>query len=787
MKIPSNFNPEMYLQLNPDLVAARVDPFQHYIDFGAKEGRLYDSPQVIECRKINTKLETILVVSHEASLTGAPILTHNIVKKLSETYNVILLLLGGGVLIPNFIQCNVCHIECINQRVSSSEVIETVVRNIVNKFEIKFAILNSIECSSVVEFLAKKFIAVITLVHEFSSYTRPLDNLGRVLFWSTELVFSSKLIYENACLDFPDLVNRNTHILPQGKCNLPKSTNGSSFGESSAENFNSIFNTVNTITKKKIVLGVGSVHMRKGVDHFIECANLISSHPRFNQWRFIWIGKGYDPELDGNYSIFLKDQIQRSGLVDRLTILGETGEIMKAYQQSEILVIPSRLDPMPNVSLDAISLGMPLVCYDKTTGLADILKSEGLGEHCVADYMNTHSMAEKIINIIDNEEIRDKISTKFLEINKKYFNFDMYISKVIEIANTAALKAKQNESDCQTILTSELFEPNLGAFAHLQNSTIDDQVVSYVNSWSIGLGPPRKGLRGFHPGIYSENIDLNSQGINPLAHYIISGMPKGPWNYRVISSVDRVDDLNLPLDNSIALHVHVFYIDLFPEIIERILENKIRPDLFITVTNSLNKTTVEYLLKNYEGNIISIEIITNLGRNIKPFIDTYKYNIKDKYKYVGHLHTKKSSYECPIMGKTWANSIFNNLLGSPSNPMLDLILGSMEEEDCNIGIVIPEDPNIIGWDGNLEVAQKLIDKLHPKNKLPDSFLFPIGAMFIARSDAINFIENLNLTESDYPKEPVPRDGTILHAIERLIGFPKAPFQVTAAYLEGTKR
>ena len=72
-------------------------------------------------------------------------------------------------------------------------------------------------------------------------------------------------------------------------------------------------------------------------------------------------------------------------------------------------------------------------------------------------------------------------------------------------------------------------------------------------------------------------------------------------------------------------------------------------------------------------------------------------------------------------------------------------------------------------------------------KLPDSFIFPIGAMFIARCAAIQFIDNQSILNFEYPLEPVPRDGTILHAIERLMGFPKAPFQVAAAYLEGTKR
>jgi lipopolysaccharide biosynthesis protein len=196
---------------------------------------------------------------------------------------------------------------------------------------------------------------------------------------------------------------------------------------------------------------------------------------------------------------------------------------------------------------------------------------------------------------------------------------------------------------------------------------------------------------------------------------------------------------------------------------------------------------METLLKQYEGNIIKIDIVSNLGRNIKPFIDTYKNNITGKYKYVGHLHTKKSPYDSPEMGKAWVNSIFNNLLGLHDKPMLDLIFSSMEDENSKIGIVIPEDPNVVGWDTNLEVALNILDKFNLEEKMPNSFLFPIGSMFIGRCDAIKFIKELNLTESEYPQEPVPRDGTLLHAIERLIGFPSYPFEVATAYLEGTKR
>ena len=40
-KLPKYFNEQIYLRLHPDVKKAGVDPSQHYIDFGQKEGRLY--------------------------------------------------------------------------------------------------------------------------------------------------------------------------------------------------------------------------------------------------------------------------------------------------------------------------------------------------------------------------------------------------------------------------------------------------------------------------------------------------------------------------------------------------------------------------------------------------------------------------------------------------------------------------------------------------------------------------------------------------------------------------
>jgi lipopolysaccharide biosynthesis protein len=41
-------------------------------------------------------------------------------------------------------------------------------------------------------------------------------------------------------------------------------------------------------------------------------------------------------------------------------------------------------------------------------------------------------------------------------------------------------------------------------------------------------------------------------------------------------------------------------------------------------------------------------------------------------------------------------------------------------------------------------------------------------MFWVKPEAIRPLIELKLQHQDYPKEPVPDDGTILHAIERII-------------------
>ncbi len=118
--------------------------------------------------------------------------------------------------------------------------------------------------------------------------------------------------------------------------------------------------------------------------------------------------------------------------------------------------------------------------------------------------------------------------------------------------------------------------------------------------------------------------------------------------------------------------------------------------------------------------------------------------------------------------------LLENLIGG-RHRMADTILARMVSIP-SIGLVFPEDPHVVGWSDNRESALRLTEKMGLREPQEKNFNFPVGSMFWARSSALRPLFALDLDWKDYPAEPLPPDGTILHAIERLL-----PFVVDAAF------
>ncbi|WP_158617304.1 glycosyltransferase family 4 protein [Falsigemmobacter faecalis] len=384
--------------------------------------------------------KNVLVVAHEASQTGAPILSYNISKHLTSQYNVTVIFLRGGIL-SNVFRDVACHVEVLQNRPRGDNSSARRVRGLVAKTKFHFAIINSIESRSILPILKSSNVASVSLIHEFATYTSPRHSFDEVFEAADEIVFSSEVTMSNA-IELTNLsANPQIHIIPQGKTQVPKLDTTEEATNLEKKRLKYLMRAGEE-NKDFVVIGSGTVDFRKGVDLFIEAARVASARAPSIRMRFYWFGAGYDVARDQNYSVYLEDQIKRAGLSDKLTIAGHTTEIDYAYSLADAFLLSSRLDPLPNVAMDAMIYGIPMICFDNASGFSPILNSNGLGDSCVASYLDAADMGYKLAEIAKDQDLCRKIGLQSKQIAFDNFNMQKYVESLSELGEHAAKKIK---------------------------------------------------------------------------------------------------------------------------------------------------------------------------------------------------------------------------------------------------------------------------------------------------------------------------------------------------------
>ncbi len=117
-----------------------------------------------------------------------------------------------------------------------------------------------------------------------------------------------------------------------------------------------------------------------GRDHSVkDLPTLIAAFARIGaavpRVRFVMAGSGLEP---GN--VALADLIRRSGLTDRVTLLGAREDMAGLYPGLDLLVLSSRFEGFPNVLLEAMCCAVPCV----STRAGDAAEIIGACERVVA-------------------------------------------------------------------------------------------------------------------------------------------------------------------------------------------------------------------------------------------------------------------------------------------------------------------------------------------------------------------------------------------------------------------
>ena len=238
----------------------------------------------------------------------------------------------------------------------------------------------------------------------------------------------------------------------------------------------------------------------------------------------------------------------------------------------------------------------------------------------------------------------------------------------------------------------------------------------------------------------------------------------------------KLMDLSLPIsfsEKKIAIHLHVFYVDLLEEFLQAFQSFHFSYDLFITTDRDDKKAEIEKILEHKQVDA-QIFVTGNIGRDVLPMLKLKKY--LSKYDYIGHFHTKKSKEADFWAGESWRKELIDMLV-RPA----DQIVSQLNQND-HLGIVIADIPSffrfnriVVAWNEALISPEmnKLWKRMNCQKevnfKQMNTFVMSYGTFVWFKYDALSALFDLDLTDEDIPKEPLPQNS-ILHAIERLLVY-----------------
>ena len=236
--------------------------------------------------------------------------------------------------------------------------------------------------------------------------------------------------------------------------------------------------------------------------------------------------------------------------------------------------------------------------------------------------------------------------------------------------------------------------------------------------------------------------------------------------YEIISK----KKLNIKKNSSkIAIHAHVFYLDLLDEIIYNLNKMPYSYDIYISTDSESKARKIKELLKNslVNANKLQVKKYTNRGRDVLPFLLQMS-PVINNYDYVCHIHTKKSV--TGTYGDNWRKYLYYNLFGTTQN--LKSIFDIFDNR-LDVGVIYPlyysEIVDMIGIGGNKDNLIKLFKAMNLELDCNfDQLSFPAGTMFWARSNALIPLFSLDVNSLKFDDESGQVDGTMSHAIERSI-------------------
>jgi lipopolysaccharide biosynthesis protein len=222
----------------------------------------------------------------------------------------------------------------------------------------------------------------------------------------------------------------------------------------------------------------------------------------------------------------------------------------------------------------------------------------------------------------------------------------------------------------------------------------------------------------------------------------------------------------------IAMVAHLYFDELADEFLRYFENMPLAFDLYISTTPAARDRLSDLFTKRFGEDRVQVRAVENRGRDMAPFFVEFA-DVYPRYDLVCKVQGKKRSYNPAL--SDWRSYLMDNVLGSTET--IDAILGYFEN-DPHLGLVFPEYyppiAHMVEWGSNWENVSALCRRLNIPVERAQKLDYPAGSMFWFRPQALEpLFKKLGLQVSDFEKPAGEEDGSLSHAMERMIGIVPA--------------
>lgn len=171
--------------------------------------------------------------------------------------------------------------------------------------------------------------------------------------------------------------------------------------------------------EEPIVLYVGIINQRKGIDLLIEAWRQVKAQNLAGKLLLVGPEENTTPDL---FTDRIKEKIEDYSLSESVIFWGKEENVARLLRSGDLLILSSRSEGLPNVVLEAMSSGLPVLASSTAgTEVALIPEKEGL----VFKLEDPADFAQKLILLLKNRQKREQLGVAARQRIEADFSLDL--------------------------------------------------------------------------------------------------------------------------------------------------------------------------------------------------------------------------------------------------------------------------------------------------------------------------------------------------------------------------